>query len=204
MTPAPPRPLDRALAALARPGLLIGCRTVSPDDALSLTQEEAHTVRAQDRAASGAARQVARKLMTQFGVAAQPLPKGAGGAPRWPDGLTGSLAHDETVAIAAVAKRDGFAGIGIDIEPAGPLDADMVPLVMTERERERADDPFGGKLTFVAKEAVYKAAYPLDGLFLEFSDIEVDLTRGRATIRNGRVIEVRVAISTHLVALALA
>jgi 4'-phosphopantetheinyl transferase EntD len=204
MMPAPPMPLDQALAALARPGLLVGYRAISPEDARSLTPEEGRTVRAQDRAASGAARQIARELMTRLGTTPQPLPKGAGGAPRWPDGLVGSLAHDETVAIAAVAKRDTFAGIGIDIEPAESLDADMVPLVMTERERARSDDPFGGKLTFIAKEAVYKAVYPLDGLFLEFSDIDVDLTRGCATIRDGRVIEVRLAISTHLVALALA
>jgi 4'-phosphopantetheinyl transferase EntD len=44
---------------------------------------------------------------------------------------------------------------------------------------------WGIKLLFAIKEAVYKATYPLDHEFLEFHDIEVDLTIRRATARAG-------------------
>ena len=68
--------------------------------------------------------------------------------------------------------------VGIDIEPAVPLPPDMLELIATPQElRKIADDPLRGKLLFAAKEAVYKAVYPLDRVFLEFRDIEVDLAR---------------------------
>ena len=63
-------------------------------------------------------------------------------------------------------------------------------------------DPYHGRSFFVAKEAVYKAVFPLDRSFLEHHDVEVDLANRKATLRNGRVVDVRFCISTHLVALA--
>ena len=114
------------------------------------------------------------------------MPKGAGGAPIWPAGVVGSLAHDEEIAVAAVGLRRDFASIGIDVEPAGALPADMFALVATPRERRMIDDdPVKAKLLFAAKEAVYKAVYPLDRVFLEFGDIEIDLATGTATTRHG-------------------
>jgi 4'-phosphopantetheinyl transferase EntD len=133
------------------------------------------------------------------------VPKGAGGAPIWPAGVVGSLAHDEAVAVAAVGLRRDFASIGIDVEPAGALPADMLALVVTPRERRVIDDdPVRARLLFAAKEAVYKAIYPLDGVFLEFGDIEVDLATAIATTRMGRNLTLRSCVSSHIVALALA
>jgi 4'-phosphopantetheinyl transferase EntD len=95
-----------------------------------------------------------------------------------------------------------FRSLGIDIEPATALPPDMLDLVATPRERERLD-PFNGRLLFAAKEAVYKAVQPLDGVFLEFHDIVVDFATRRAEVRNGRTVELSVCSSTHLVVLAL-
>jgi len=156
------------------------------------------------RRASGAARHVARELMTRLGYAELPIPKDASGAPVWPAGLTGSMAHDERIAVAAVGLRRDFAAVGIDVEPAVPLPADMLELIATPRElRAIADDPLRGKLLFAAKEAVYKAINPLDGVFLEFHDIEVDLAGRKATTRTGRVLALRICMSSHVVVLAL-
>jgi 4'-phosphopantetheinyl transferase EntD len=63
-------------------------------------------------------------------------------------------------------------------------------------------DPYRGRLFFVAKEAAYKAVYPLDQALLGHHDVEVDLANQQATVRNGRVVKLRFCISTHLVALA--
>jgi 4'-phosphopantetheinyl transferase EntD len=57
-------------------------------------------------------------------------------------------------------------------------------------------------LFFVAKEAAYKAVYPLDQVWLGHHDVEVDLANQQATVRNGRIVKLRFCISTHLVALA--
>jgi 4'-phosphopantetheinyl transferase EntD len=84
------------------------------------------------------------------------------------------------------------------------LPADMLELIATPQElRTIADDPLRGKLLFAAKEAVYKAVHPLDSVFLEFHDIEVDLAGGRATTRTGRVLTLRTCMSPHVVVLAL-
>ena len=68
----------------------------------------------------------------------------------------------------------------------------MLELIATPQElRKIADDPLRGKLLFAAKEAVYKAVYPLDRVFLEFHDIEVDLAGRKAVTRAGRAVALR-------------
>ena len=131
------------------------------------------------------------------------MPKGSGGAPTWPNGVVGSLAHDDRVAVAAVGRSRDVGAIGIDVEPAELLPAELLDMVATPLERLKiADDPYGGRLLFVAKEAVYKAVYSLDRTFLEHHDVEVDLAERTAVVRNGRVVKLRFSLSTHLVALA--
>jgi len=206
MTAATDLALERAIGALAVPGILIGYRLIAPDDALALRPDErdafANSVD-KVRRASGAARIVARSLMAQFGHPAQSVPKSASGAPVWPAGYVGSLAHDNRVAVAALARRSDFIGLGIDIEPAEPLDADLLDLVTTPSERrEIAGDLSQGRLLFTIKEAVYKATHPLDGAFLEHHDVEVDLAAGTAMARTGRTVQFRHVASSHIVVLA--
>ena len=200
--------LEQALDTLAVPGLLIGYRVISPGDESALREAEAASIssaNASVRRASGAARIVTRGLLMRLGYPDAPVPKGAGGAPIWPAGVVGSLAHDDEIAVAAVGLRRDFASIGIDVEPAESLPANMLALVATPRERRMIDDdPVKAKLLFAAKEAVYKAVYPLDRVFLEFGDIEIDLATATATTRMGRNLTLRSCTSSHIVALALA
>lgn len=199
--------LARDIGALALPGLLIGHRIIAPGDENALRAGEAASLTSrvpQALRASGAARIVARALLARLGHSDAPLPKGEGGAPVWPAGLVGSLAHDDEVAVAAVALRRDFVGIGIDVEPARDLPADMLAVIATPAERRAiADDPFKGRLLFAAKEAVYKAVYPLDRVFLEFSDIEVDLAGRTAVTRTGRSLALSFCKSARIVAVAL-
>jgi len=53
----------------------------------------------------------------------------------------------------------------------------------TERDQYPADLPKSRPL-FVIKEAVYKVTNPLDGVFLDFHDVAVDLRTNQASIRN--------------------
>ena len=85
-----------------------------------------------------------------------------------------------------------------------PLPPEMLKLIATPQElRGICDNPLQGKLLFAAKEAVYKAVYPLDRVFLEFRDIEVDLVGRTATTRNGRALALRICVSSHVVVVAL-
>ncbi len=200
--------LQRDFDRLAVPGLLMGHRVISPGDEDALLDAEAASIVSPVigmRRASGAARMVSRQLLTQLGHDGVAIPKGTSGAPVWPEGVVGSMAHDDRVAVAAVGSTRDFGSIGIDVEPAELLLPDMLDLIATPDElRKIADDPLRGRLLFAAKEATYKAAYPLDGVFLEFRDIEVDLAEGKAVTRTGHAFALRTCISSHVVALALA
>jgi 4'-phosphopantetheinyl transferase EntD len=196
-----------AIDTLAFPGVAVGHRLISPGDEHALLKEEVPALAAsvvKVRRASGAARIVARQLLTQLGYANCALPKGPAGAPVWPAGIVGSLAHDSRVAVAAVGMRADVGALGIDVEPAECLPSELLDLVATPQERlNLGDDVYRGRLLFVAKEAVYKAVHPLDQTFLEHHDVEVDLSERKAVIRSGRVVELRFSISAqHLVALA--
>ncbi len=197
--------LQRALNGFAPRGLLIGHRLITADDENALIPDEAASIPTltERRRASGAARIVARQLMPQLGVAPGVISRHPSGMPIWPAGLVGSLAHDERAAVAALARAQDFQAIGVDVEPPLPLAADMHDLVLTLDEREKLrDDPLAARIVFAAKEAVYKAAYPLDRVFLEFADIEVDLGAGQAVTRTGRRLSLRHSIASHIVALA--
>lgn len=198
--------LDSVIGGLSLPGVMIGYREISPGDENALTPEEAIAFAASVvsvRRASGAARTVARQLLARIGITRCALPKADGGAPVWPPGIVGSMSHHASVAVAAVALGRDFSALGIDIEPAEPLPADLLDLVATPQERERiAEDPFRGRLLFAAKEAVYKAVYPLDRTFLDHHDVEVNLSRRRAVVHNGRTVRLIFSAREYLVVVA--
>jgi 4'-phosphopantetheinyl transferase EntD len=199
-------PLARAIEAMSVPGILVDHRLIAEGDEMALLPAEMAAFAGsvlKVRRASGAARIVARTLLSRFGQAPSAIPKSTAGMPVWPEGIVGSLAHDATVAVAAMAAQPGFQSVGIDIEPAEPLAPDLLDIVATATERERIqDDPLRGRLLFSIKEAVYKAVYPLDRTFLDHHDVEVSLVDGTATVRNGRVLRFRHCLASHIVVLA--
>jgi 4'-phosphopantetheinyl transferase EntD len=198
--------LHAAMEALAVPGILLAHRLISPGDEDALMPEEAGAFArsvVSVRRASGAARIVARDLLARLGLPPAPLPRSPEGPPAWPPGVTGSLAHDKRVAVAAVALRRDIDAVGIDVEPAEELPPELIDMVATPAERAMiAEVRFGGRLLFVAKEAAYKAVYPLDRTFLEHHDVEVDFSNRKASVRSGRAVDLRFCVSTHLMALA--
>jgi len=198
--------LEKAIASLSVPGVLIGHRIIQPGDESVLLETEAKTIDSsvpEKRRASGTARIVGRHLLKQLGVPEGAIPKRVSGAPLWPDGVTGSFAHDNVVAVAAAGLRKNVGAVGIDVEPATSLPDDMFELVTTAQERSHIErDPYRGRLLFAAKEAVYKAVHPLDGKFLDYPDIEVDLLGQRAVTRTRRALDIRFCLSTHIVAVA--
>jgi len=199
--------LQRAIERLSSPDILVDCRRIQPGDELSLMPEEARSIMSRVprvRRASGAARQLGRELVVRLGHEPCAIPKGEGGAPQWPSGIVGSFAHDGDIVVAAVASSRAFGAVGIDIEPADPLPDELRELVVTPRERPHlGDDPLQGRLLFAAKEAVYKAIAARDGPLLDYQDIEVDLVARQARLRDGRSVDLRYAVSTYVVVLAM-
>jgi 4'-phosphopantetheinyl transferase EntD len=198
--------LDHAISALAVPRMLVEHRAIASGDEYALLPDElsifANSVTKVQRA-SGAVRIVARRLLRQLGQPEWAITKSASGVPNWPAGIVGSLAHDAEIAVAAVGLRREYSGVGVDVEPAKPLDHDLLGLVATKSEcAEIKDDLLLARVLFTIKEAVYKAAYPIDGIFLDHHDVEVKLAEATATTSNGRTVPFRYCVATHIVALA--
>jgi 4'-phosphopantetheinyl transferase EntD len=198
--------LASAMGFLASTGVLVSHRIIMPGDEDALLPEERMTFRPSAPIIyrqSGAARIVARHLLDGLGFSGVALPRSISGVPVWPPGVTGSLAHDESVAVAAVARAREFSALGIDVEPAIPLPTELVNLVVTGTERRcYPASVIESRVLFAIKEAIYKALYPLDGLFLDFQDIEVDLHANRGQTRPGKTVTIAFIKSPRIVALA--
>lgn len=208
--PAPPdTPLDtltRAMADLAPRGVLLGCRVIAAGDGDLLLAEEQRVIATRhpaSRRASGAARHLARGLLAAQGHPAVSIGRGPHGAPLWPDGVVGSLAHDDTVAVAAIASAADWRALGIDVEPAEPLAEDLGALVVTAADTVGSvDDPLTGRLVFAAKEAVYKAVHTLDGAVLDYDDIAVDLPARCARTSTGHAAALSICTHPKIIVLA--
>lgn len=198
--------IQHAIDAVAIPGVLVAHRLIATGDEQALLPEEFEAFAGsvlKVRRASGAARIVARDLLQRLAAPRCPIPKSVSGVPVWPKGIVGSLAHDAEIAVAAVAMSRDFASVGVDVEPAEPLDSALLDMIATADERQAiGDDLDKAHLLFSIKEAVYKTVYPLDGVFLDHHDVEVDLATGSALVRNGRKVLFRYGVAAHIVALA--
>ncbi|MBB3992944.1 4'-phosphopantetheinyl transferase EntD [Sulfitobacter undariae] len=130
-----------------------------------------------------AGRAAARAAMVSLSLPPRPVPIGADRAPIWPEGLTGSISHTSSACVAAVGPRSTWAGIGVDLEDATPLDPLLVAEVCTKAEQiwlgtqPAAERGVMAKLIFSAKEAAYKAQYPLTGALFGFEVLELTIDR---------------------------
>lgn len=127
-----------------------------------------------------AGRLCAREALERLGVRAFPLVSDADRVPRWPPGVVGSISHSASWCGVAVARADAALALGLDVERTGPLGAELEERVCRRAELARfarlprpatADWP---KLAFSAKEAAYKAYYPLARRRLDFHDLELE------------------------------
>ena len=104
------------------------------------------------------------------------IPVGDGRAPVWPDDVVGSITHSGGFCAAAVAHGSEFAAVGIDAEGLRPLPVGVRRLVL--RPAELCGLPSGiswDAVAFSAKEAVFKAWFPLTGKWLGFLDVELSI-----------------------------
>ena len=127
-------------------------------------------------------RHCARVAMAQLGVPPSPILKGEKGEPHWPDGVVGSLTHCEGYRGAVVGRSIAVRSVGIDAEPhgvlpKGVLDAISLPVERTEISVLPAELRWD-RILFCAKEATYKAWFPLTQRWLGFEDAHITFTVG--------------------------
>src|SRR5260370_32090209 len=161
-----------------------------PPDIVLFPEEEALLARAVDkrRREFSTARNCARRALADLGVAPTPILRGERGAPQWPSGTVGSITHCAGYRAAAVARARDVLTIGLDAEPDDVLPDGVIDLVSLPRERDRLRDLAAAapgtcwdRLLFSAKEAVYKAWFPLALRWLGLQDADITLNRTNAT-----------------------
>ncbi len=150
-----------------------------PPDLMPLPDEEPLIARsvAKRRNEFVTVRHCARIALGELGVPPAPILKGEKGEPCWPDGVVGSLTHCTGYRGAVVGRVGDVRSVGIDAEPHdvlpdGVLDAVSLPV----ERRELAALPTGlhwDRILFCAKEATYKAWYPLTRRWLGFEDAHI-------------------------------
>ncbi|MGZ7443455.1 4'-phosphopantetheinyl transferase family protein [Paenibacillus sp. TH7-28] len=145
---------------------------------------------------------------------AVPVLRGPYREPLWPEGVIGSLSHSGPAAIAAVGWKKHYAGIGIDIEfITRTLSSDIACRVCDHTELDwvkSASDNAASQLrlhtVFSAKEAVFKAFFPMEYVMLDFFDAHLEWDEGLGKFRGqlfkspGQHIQpgVRFAVNCHL------
>lgn len=127
-------------------------------------------------------RHCARQALGELGVAPVALLNGERGAPKWPDGVVGSMTHCAGYRAAVVALQSVIHTVGIDAEPHDTLPEGVQGMIARDEEQgmlaSLADADPGihwDRMLFCAKEAVYKAWYPLTHKWLGFEEASITL-----------------------------
>jgi 4'-phosphopantetheinyl transferase EntD len=178
-----PTPAD--VQALFPGDVAVGLRHADDGRPAALLSEEeslvgplAVTSRREDVARGRAA---ARDALAVLGHAAAAIGRGPSREPLWPPGIVGSITHSGGVAIAVVAPADRYRGVGIDFEARGArLSPEAARIVASTNERAwinaapNADAATTRRiLLFAAKEAIFKALFPIERVWLDFGHVEL-------------------------------
>jgi 4'-phosphopantetheinyl transferase EntD len=125
-------------------------------------------------------RYCARLALEELSVPPAPILKGEKGEPCWPDGVVGSLTHCEGFRGAAVARNDTARSVGIDAEPHDVLPKGVLDAISMPVERSELGALPGAlhwdRILFCAKEATYKAWFPVTRRWLGFEDAHITFT----------------------------
>lgn len=181
------RYLVSSISALL-PSTVVSCERFADgvEDRLFASEAEAVASAVESRRNEYASVRVcARECLVRMGVAPAPILSGSRGEPLWPAGVTGSMTHCRGYRAAAVAHGVDIASVGIDAEPNAELPADAAGVVLLPSERTqlaqlypRSASVAWSRLIFSAKEAVYKACYPLCRTWIDFTECAVCISPG--------------------------
>lgn len=114
-----------------------------------------------------------RALLRALVGADVPITIAANRSPSMPDGVVGTLAHDDEIAVAAVSTSPAVRALGIDIEPIVELDPDSAAVIL------RPGETIDAILALTIKEAIFKAWSSVGGRMLGHHDVGVTITGDR-------------------------
>ena len=167
----------------AGPGVELG--DLAEFEAGLFPEEREHIAQAvaKRRLEFAAVRGCARRALHELGFPPVPILPGEQREPQWPEGVVGSMTHCAGYCAAAVARTGDVAALGIDAEVHAPLPDGVLDLISLESERARlagltervSGSVHWDRVLFSAKEAVYKAWFPLTRRWLGFEEADIEL-----------------------------
>lgn len=127
-----------------------------------------------------AGRLCAKEALARLGIEVFPILKDGKGAPVWPEGVSGSISHAKGCCAAVVARVAEGESLGLDIEEVNRLTEDIweYSFVRDEIEwlsRQGGEAQKWASVIFSAKEAFYKAQYPISRAWLGFQDVVIEI-----------------------------
>ncbi len=128
-----------------------------------------------------AGRAAARKLLAQWNLDGGPILPDENRVPQWPAGVVGSITHSRQLCLVAIARAENYASLGVDTEPDEPLEEELWPSLLRPEEiqwlqaQHASQRGRWAKVIFCAKEALYKAVFPLTHVPIGFHDALVTL-----------------------------
>lgn len=141
-------------------------------------------------------RACARNALAQLGFKGVALPVGAGRAPVWPPGITGSITHTDGFCAAVAAATTAIRALGLDVEAADSVRPHLWRRICNPEELAilQAADPAAAiaaaTLIFSAKEAFYKCQHFLTGQWLGFNDVSISIEADGFIVRPTRTLEI--------------
>jgi len=172
--------MSDALLTQVLPDVVATAETYSdPGNLVPLPEEEPLIARsvAKRRNEFITVRHCAREALGKLDVGPVPILKGDKGEPCWPDGIVGSLTHCEGFRGAVVTRATEVRSVGIDAEPHGVLPKGVLGAVALPAEQDAVatleGDLHWDRILFCAKEATYKAWFPLTHRWLGFEDAHI-------------------------------
>jgi 4'-phosphopantetheinyl transferase EntD len=173
-----------ALAALRNllPSFVAAADIIDAGQPVILHPEEARLVESsapKRRREFALGRRCAHLALQQLGCDHEMIAIGPDRAPTWPRTIVGSITHTSGYAAAIAARDYRVRALGVDAEREGGVCPELWHMVFDNTEIDwllrHGSDMTLATVMFSAKEAYFKAVYPLNRRWLDFHDVRVDI-----------------------------
>jgi len=182
--------LDSALGSLLPTGIQFAVGPI-PEESRFRFQAEADRMRSAGdyrKREFVAGRDCARAALVLIGFTEAPIPADEDGVPVWPEGALAAISHSRGYCAAVAGRRADYRILGLDLEKTNRLSHSAIKRVVHPNEQSYVqDDQKKATLIFCAKEAFFKAQFPVWQTHGNFHDLELaveDGENGAMTIQN--------------------
>ena len=125
------------------------------------------------------ARDCARAALAQIGYPEGPILADKDGVPDWPESAVAAISHSRGYCAAVAARRADCRMLGLDLEKTNRLSPSAIVRVVHPSEQSYVqNNQKKASLIFCAKEAFYKAQFPVWRTHANFNDLQLSVDAG--------------------------